>query len=238
MESDIINGYAICFNDWALDKQIKNELGLLLIISSLCAEKGYCFASNQYLSKLFNEPVQTISRKIKSLEEKGIINITYKKSGNVVTDREIRLTKMLTAVNKNVNGAVNKNVKDNNINISSNINITRLSNNISINNIVEHLNKKANVHYKSSSKKTKELINARLNEGYTEEDFITVIDKKTDEWLGTEMEKYLRPDTLFSNSKFEIYLNQKIIKKKSIQEQNKEFFERKRKEIENEQGTS
>ena len=32
------NGYAICMNEWALDKDIKNELGLLFIISCLCAE--------------------------------------------------------------------------------------------------------------------------------------------------------------------------------------------------------
>ncbi len=35
-----------------------------------------------------------------------------------------------------------------------------------------------------------------------------MIDKKTTEWKGTEMEKYLRPETLFSPSKFENYLNQ------------------------------
>ena len=47
MKDDNINGYAICFNDWALDKSIKNELGLLLIISSLCAKEGYCYATNE-----------------------------------------------------------------------------------------------------------------------------------------------------------------------------------------------
>ena len=34
-----------------------------------------------------------------------------------------------------------------------------------------------------------------------------MIDKKCKEWLKTEFEKYLRPETLFSN-KFEGYLNQ------------------------------
>ena len=38
-----------------------------------------------------------------------------------------------------------------------------------------------------------------------------MIDKKSEEWLGTDREKYLRPDTLFG-SKFESYLNQKINK--------------------------
>ena len=48
------DGYSLCLNKWALDKTIKNELGLLLIISSLTAEKGYCYASNGYLAKQFN----------------------------------------------------------------------------------------------------------------------------------------------------------------------------------------
>jgi len=220
MINDIVNGYAICFNEWALDKNIKNELGLLLIISSLCAKEGYCYATNKYLSSLFDEPVQTISRKIKILEEKGIINITYKKSGNVVTDREIRLTKMLTAVNKNVNGAVNKNVKENNINISSNINITRLSNNINLNNInikeiykeiIEYLNHKAGTNYRVNSSTNEKLISARLKDGYTLEDFKTVIDKKCAEWVNdSRMCKYLRPSTLFNATKFEEYLGQKV----------------------------
>lgn len=75
-----------------------------------------------------------------------------------------------------------------------------------INNIVEYLNEKANVNYKTTTKKTRDLIIARLREGFTEEDFYKVIDKKCDEWLNNEMSIYLRPETLFGN-KFESYLN-------------------------------
>ena len=39
-----------------------------------------------------------------------------------------------------------------------------------------------------------------------------MIDKKYKEWKDSEMEKFLRPETLFSN-KFESYLNQPEIKK-------------------------
>ena len=119
-------GYSICFNEWALDKNIKDELGLLLIISSLTAEKGYCYASNDYLAKIFETSVVTISRKIKILEEKKYIKIEYEKKGCLVISRKIRLTKMLTAINKNVNRTINKNVKENNI---SNINNTSINNN-------------------------------------------------------------------------------------------------------------
>lgn len=78
--------------------------------------------------------------------------------------------------------------------------------------IINYLNSKAKTNYKSSTNKTKELIKARINEGFTLDDFKKVIDKKCNEWIGSEMEKYLRPETLFSN-KFESYLNQRIDKK-------------------------
>lgn len=74
---------------------------------------------------------------------------------------------------------------------------------------VDYLNQKVGTKYKSSSKNTTKHIKVRLNDGYTLEDFKTVIDKKCSEWLNTDMEKYLCPDTLFG-SKFEKYLNQKI----------------------------
>ena len=63
------------------------------------------------------------------------------------------------------------------------------------NNIIDHLNQKAGTNYKASTKKTKTCIHARFEEGFTEDDFITVIDKKSNEWLGTEWEKFLRPET-------------------------------------------
>lgn len=89
------NGYAICMNQWALDKDIKNELGLLLIISSLCAEKGYCFASNKYLAELFNTNETLISRKLRLLEEKKYIYMEYEKVGTQVVKRYIRLSKTI-----------------------------------------------------------------------------------------------------------------------------------------------
>lgn len=74
--------------------------------------------------------------------------------------------------------------------------------------IIDYLNQKANTNFKPTSKTTQSKINARLNEGYSLDDFIAVIDKKCDEWKGTEFEQYLCPETLFG-TKFEKYLNQK-----------------------------
>lgn len=74
--------------------------------------------------------------------------------------------------------------------------------------VIGYLNKKAGTAYRTSSQKTKDLIRARQNEEFTLQDFYTVIDKKANEWTNTDMQKFLRPETLFSN-KFEGYLNQK-----------------------------
>lgn len=79
-------------------------------------------------------------------------------------------------------------------------------------NIIDYLNLKAGMAYRPTSKDTQKHIRARLKEGYTLEDFKTVIDKKCAEWRGTDFEQYLRPATLFG-SKFESYLNAKSQKK-------------------------
>lgn len=79
---------------------------------------------------------------------------------------------------------------------------------IPYNDVIEYLNLRLGTNYKASTRKTRDCIKARYNEGYRIDDFKLVIDKKYNEWNGTEMEKYLRPETLFGN-KFEGYLNQK-----------------------------
>lgn len=82
-------------------------------------------------------------------------------------------------------------------------------------NIISHLNAKAGTKYKPTTAKTKTAIHARLSEGFKLEDFKTVIDKKCAEWLGTEFEKFLRPETLFG-TKFEGYLNAKITNRGTV----------------------
>lgn len=102
-----------------------------------------------------------------------------------------------------INNLDNNNLINNNLNKELNINIHK--------SILDYLNGKLGTRYRATSKNIIRHINARLNEGYTFEDFKIVIDKKFDEWIGTEFEKYLCPDTLFG-TKFEKYLNQNILK--------------------------
>ena len=76
--------------------------------------------------------------------------------------------------------------------------------------IIEYLNLKTGSKFKPSTKPYVQAIQARLKEGYSIDDFKTVINKKCAEWIGTKMEKYLTPKTLFAPSHFDQYLNANV----------------------------
>lgn len=80
-----------------------------------------------------------------------------------------------------------------------------------IKDIIDYLNLKNESNYRPNTTKTRTLIKSRLKEGFTVDDFKTVIDKKVSQWKSdTKMSAYLRPETLFG-TKFEGYLNEKIV---------------------------
>lgn len=91
--------------------------------------------------------------------------------------------------------------------------------------VVNYLNQKAGTHYRVNVRQTVDKIKARLNDGFTVDDFKKVIDIKTAEWTGTEWQKFIRPETLFG-AKFESYLNQKPAQKKSAAGQFANFEQR------------
>lgn len=74
--------------------------------------------------------------------------------------------------------------------------------------IIEYLNQKAGKKYKPESKSSQKLIKARMDEGFTLDDFKVVIDNKTAQWKDDpKMCDYLQPSTLFAVNHFEDYLN-------------------------------
>nr|DAN70137.1 MAG TPA: hypothetical protein [Caudoviricetes sp.] len=192
-------------------------------------DKTYYFVSRNLILKelpMFFEKADTVYRNLKVLAEKGIIEYIKHKGMDL-----IRLTEKGKSWNfiesnseksPNFNNNSEKNPSEfgkkseNNSEKNPTYKDTNIQKDINNKNIysdaVEYLNSKAGTKYKSTSKNTTRHIQARIKEGYTLEDFKTVIDKKCSEWLNTDMEKYLCPETLFG-SKFEKYLNQKIIHK-------------------------
>lgn len=75
--------------------------------------------------------------------------------------------------------------------------------------IMDYFNKQLNRKFTHNREATQDLIRARWNEGFRVDDFKRVVDNKV-HWVDDEkMDKYLRPETLFSNKHFESYLNEK-----------------------------
>lgn len=64
------DGYGIIPNKIAHNNKISSFAKLLYCdISSLCASKGYCWATNRYFSRVFNVSERTVSRAIMELEK-------------------------------------------------------------------------------------------------------------------------------------------------------------------------
>lgn len=199
------------------DKDLTPNAKLLYAeITSLCNEYGYCWASNSYFSNLYGVTTVSISKWIKSLAEKGYIEteIEYKKDSKEILNRYIKIIndpikEKFNTPQRKVKDPIKEKFKENNKNRILNINNIYI---VEIKEIINYLNEKTGSQYKATTQKTRDTIKARLNEGFTVDDFKIVIDKKVTDWKGTEWEKYLRPQTLFG-TKFESYLNQKSFTK-------------------------
>ena len=166
-------------------KALKNlkDKGLIEIKVKGIPAKRYIKINEEQVFKLFNNQflknLRTSNEKIKELDTEN-----FKTNNNIIN-------------NNIINNNIDNNIKEN------------IVENIPYNEIIEFLNQSAGTNYRASSKKTKDLIKARYNEGYTIEDFKIVIVNKCYDWLSNnDMQKYLRPETLFG-TKFEGYLGQK-----------------------------
>ncbi|PIC56674.1 replication protein [Sporosarcina sp. P12(2017)] len=85
--------------------------------------------------------------------------------------------------------------------------------------VIQYLNDKTGKHFKAESAATRKFINGRIKEGYTQEDFIRVIDLKTKQWLNLpKFHAFLRPSTLFNATNFENYVNELVDTKKPEKE--------------------
>ena len=97
MNENLNDGYAICFNSWLLDERIQNELRLLILISSLSAKEGYCYASNEYLGEKLGKSKDWASSGVTKLKNLGYVEVELQKFGAVVTNRKIKIVALENA---------------------------------------------------------------------------------------------------------------------------------------------
>ncbi|MCM3180215.1 phage replisome organizer N-terminal domain-containing protein [Cytobacillus horneckiae] len=180
--------------------------------------------TEEMLATIFNRPISVIRLALKTFESFGMIEITgdhficinnwekhqnldglekIREQNRLRKQRERERKKLLGVTGHVTEGHATDIEKDKDKELEED------KEKIPYVEIVNYLNNAASSNYRSTTKKTKDLIKARYNEGFTEEDFKRVIDIKTAEWIKDEkMNKFLRPETLFG-TKFESYLNQK-----------------------------
>jgi uncharacterized phage protein (TIGR02220 family) len=174
------------------------------------------------LFRLEEEETVSLNRKLDYLglsksQFYRIISYGIKLWGETITTEKIELKYgKLTLSKKNVSKKTikdkkEKTIKKDGIEDKNEINMEDV-----YDSIISYLNQKASTSYKSTTNSYRVFINNKLKNGYKLEDFYKVIDNKTIDWIGTDFEKFLRPETLFGN-KFDTYLNQNI-SKKTIQE--------------------
>ena len=205
----------------ALDEMTLEEIDIWRL---LCRHSNYDTDTTGYTvkqlvvnsDKRLNLTTQKVRTILKKFEKEGYIQPLS--SGSKGKESTLKLTIKQQLFNNNITNKIEElqqidELPNNNITTKQqqSNNTTKdkkkKDNNIIYSTVINYLNEKASTNYKASTKSTQGFINARLNEGYTTEDFVKVIDSKSKDWLGTEWEKYLRPSTLFqSPAKFENYL--------------------------------
>ena len=191
----------------------------------------------------FNFFKNRLEKNRKNWEKTRKARIESGKLGGLAKQANANFAKQNEQTVANVAVSDNVNVSDS---VSVNDNKKKASPSDEIITILEDLNKrtKSKKGFSPSTQCNQDLIRARMSEGFTVENFITVNEKKVKQWLhDPEMAQYLRPATLYSN-KFEGYLNQievktvKQVKPKyptadeRRRENNKKVFEQSIKEIE------
>src|SRR5699024_11075534 len=189
-------------------------------ITALASKNGYCWAENRYFAELYDVHKITISNWLKNLEDKGYIRTELKYvygtkhvSKRLIYINDTPISQIAKGYKSNDYDPINQNTKEE-LSTTSNNNTrdiyTKSGNptRTPYKEIIEYLNEKTGRKYKHTAKLNRRVIKARMNEGYTIEDFKTVIDKKTAKWIkDKKMEEFIRQETLFGN-KFDRYLNE------------------------------
>ncbi len=222
-------GFTVMSNYHLRDKNLSLKAkGLLSLFLSLPSDWDYSVSGLVAIVKESKSTIQTILKELeinrylnrtKIQDEQGKFDYIYDIYEKPYTEKpytekpctEKPFTESQSQIN--TNKPITKELNKEELNSYSRVS----ENEEKIKEIIQFLNEQASTHYRENSKNTRRNIIARLNEGFTVNDFYTVIKKKCDEWLGTEFEKFLNPDTLFCQKHFEKYLNQRIVKRNEFE---------------------
>ncbi len=163
--------------------------------------------------------ISTIDNKVKQLVKEERIKIESTDYGTLFTVLNYeeyqgfeRYQKSLSEQQPNSNRTATERHPNNNKNDNKDNNIMSSkdgeSEKVNYGALIKYLNEKTGRAF-HNTEANKKLIKARLNDGFTKQDFKLVIDYKAMDWKDNQdMQKYLRPNTLFAPSHFDDYLNE------------------------------
>ena len=220
MEEEKPNYYAVIPASVRYDENLKPMEKLLYgEITALTYKTGECWASNNYFARLYKTTPQGISRWILNLKKYGYVAIDYQYEGKAIQKRVIKVS---TRVDRGINtrlGGYQHTVEENNTSINNTSNKKEIYKEREIcKRVIDRLNELNNTRYSATSDNTRKFIKGRLNDGYTEEDLLLVVEKMSYLWHQPnekDMTPYLRPSTLFRPTNFENYLNMPVKVKKT-----------------------
>lgn len=184
---------------------------------------GQLVTSLQHLSDKSGLSVQSVRTALEKLRSTGEITTTSTNKNTLITVikwADFQLNDDSATNNQQTTNKPSTNEQQTTNNQSTtNKNIKNIKNDKNERNIlcadevIDHLNLRTGSSYRHSDSARKHIL-GRLNEGFTVQNCKDVIDKKCVDWMGTDYEKFLVPDTLFRPSNFEKYLNQRVTPKK------------------------
>lgn len=179
---------------------------------------GYFYKTHKEWYEELKLSRRQIDRSISKLKKLGLLETSLKKANGsptlhykLDTDKLVDsiCTERTNGIVQNVQMETYKTYNSLTENTTESISMSDKSDAAPYKTIIEYLNKKVNKRFSYKSESNRKLIKARFNEGYKLEDFLKVIDIKTNEWINDEkMKGYLQPSTLFRGSNFDKYLNQ------------------------------
>lgn len=177
----------------------------------LSVSKGQMVTGVNVLASDFNEGVKPVNRVagrtlwrwLKKFEKEQMLSIKSTSKYSVITvlnwDEYQQNDNHLSSSGQSSVKHLSTNNNDNNENNKTKVDYGAL---------IKYLNEKTGRAF-HNTEANKKLIKARLNDGFTKQDFKLVIDYKAMDWKDNQdMQKYLRPNTLFAPSHFDDYLNE------------------------------
>lgn len=234
LNTDIFEDDKMCMLE-TCEKGIAYELIWIkiLCLAGKCNQNGYLMLGNgvsydtKTIAKIFRLDIKLVEWALNKFIELGMMELheeTYMVSNWLLHQNEKSLEDMRVK-SRERQKRYRESQKSKVSNVTSNVTSdatpsVSISNSNTYKEIIDYLNEKVGSKYQYTTGKTQRCIKARLNEGFTVDDFKVVIDTMAGKWLkDNKMRDYLRPETLFG-TKFESYLNLKGVEKNGLNKSN------------------